>query len=120
MMSDNIIVEKTYKFALMIIELYKFLVEEKREFVMSKQLLKCGTSIGANVNEAQAAFSKKDFIAKMSISAKEARETNYWLNLLKDSGYISIKKSQTKMLFEEIDGIMKILTSIVKTGQENC
>ena len=56
----------------------------------------------------------------MSISAKEARETNYWLNLLKDSGYISIKKSQTKMLFEEIDGIMKILTSIVKTGQENC
>jgi len=118
-MKSNIIVQKTYKFALMVIELYNFLVDDKKEYVMSKQLLKCGTSIGANVNEAQVGFSKKDFLAKMSISAKEARETHYWLNLLKDSGYIDPDKPKVKLMFNEIESIVKILTSIIKTGQQN-
>ena len=80
MLNENLIMNKSYNFALMIIELYKYLSQEKREYVLSKQLLRCGTSIGANVQEAQAAISKKDFMAKMSISAKEALETRYWLN----------------------------------------
>jgi four helix bundle protein len=120
MMDDkNLIVTKSYTFALQVIELYKFLCDEKKEYVLSKQLLRSGTSIGANVNETQAAISKKDFIAKMSISSKEARESQYWLNLLKDSGYIDPHKEKVKSLFSEIASIIKILTSIVKSGQEN-
>jgi four helix bundle protein len=84
---DNIIVKKSYAFALEVINLYKFLIERK-EFVMSKQILRSGTSIGANIHEAVAGESKKDFIHKLSIAVKEARETSYWLNLLKDSSYI--------------------------------
>ncbi|MBN2825663.1 MAG: four helix bundle protein [Campylobacterales bacterium] len=116
---DNLIVGKSYQFALMVIELYKFLTDNKREYVLSKQLLRSGTSIGANVNEAQAAISKKDFIAKMSIASKEARESKYWLLLLRDSNYIDNNKSKVEALFHEIDSIIKILTSIVKTGQNN-
>ncbi|KIM13289.1 MAG: hypothetical protein KU38_01120 [Sulfurovum sp. FS08-3] len=116
---DNLIVAKSYQFALMIIELYKFLSDNKREYVLSKQLLRSGTSIGANVDEAQAAISKKDFVSKMSIASKEARESKYWLLLLKDSGYIDNNKSKVKVLLHEIDSIIKILTSIVKTGQNN-
>ena len=91
---ENVIVDKSYNFSLMVIELYKFLTKEKKEFVLSKQLLRSGTSIGANVNEAQAAISKKDFISKMLISSKEARESKYWLMLLKNSAYIDINKSK--------------------------
>ena len=119
MNEKNLIVAKSYSFALQTIELYKFLCEEKREYVLSKQLLRSGTSIGANVNEAQAAISKKDFVAKMSISSKEARESKYWLMLLKDSQYIDLNKQKVQTLFMEIDSIIKILTSIVKSGQEN-
>jgi len=120
MMDDrNLIMTKSYTFALQVIELYKFLCNEKKEYVLSKQLLRCGTSIGANVNEAQAAISKKDFIAKISISSKEARESKYWLMLLKDSGYIDPSKQKVKQLFSEIESINKILTSIVKSAQEN-
>jgi len=116
---ENLIVTKSYTFALQVIELYKFLCAEKKEYVLSKQLLHSVTSIGANVHEAQAAISKKDFISKMSISSKEARESLYWLNLLKDSGYIDSNKEKVKNLFSEIVSIIKILTSIVKSGQEN-
>ena len=98
MLDDDLIVKKSYNFALMIIELYKYLSIKKREYVLSKQLLRSGTSIGANVQESQAAISKKDFIAKISISSKEALETRYWLNLLIDSGYISRDKEKTKQL----------------------
>jgi four helix bundle protein len=80
--------ERTFKFALSIIELYKYLKEHK-EYVLSKQLLRSGTSIGANVEEAQAAQSKKDFTSKMSIASKEARETRYWLRLLDQSYYLN-------------------------------
>jgi len=111
--------EKSYDFSLMIIELYKFLTLEKKEYVLSKQLLRCGTSIGANINEAQAAISKKDFIAKVSISSKEARESKYWLMLLKDSGYIDPRKQKVKKLLEEVDSLINITTKIVKSSQEN-
>jgi len=88
-------------------------------YVLSKQLLRSGTSIGANVNEAQAAISKKDFIAKMGIASKEARESKYWLMLLRDSNYIDPNKQKVQSLFAEIESIIKITTSIVKSGQEN-
>jgi len=117
--SENLILDKSYQFSLMVIELYKFLTSEKKEYVLSKQLLRCGTSIGANINEAQAAISKKDFVAKMSFSSKEARESKYWLMLLKDSSYIDPNKAKVKQLLEEIKSIIKITTSIVKSGQEN-
>ena len=116
---DNLIMEKSYRFSLMIIELYKFLTQEKKEYVLSKQLLRCGTSIGANVNEAQAAISKKDFIEKISISSKEARESKYWLMLLKDSAYIDPSKGKVKVLVEEVDSLINITTKIVKSSQEN-
>jgi four helix bundle protein len=84
----SIVKEKSYNFALRIVKLYKHLIEVKKEFVLSKQLLRCGTSIGANVEEALGGQSDKDFIAKISIAYKESRETNYWLRLLKDSDYL--------------------------------
>ena len=118
MLDENLIINKSYKFALMIIELYKFLCKEKKEYVLSKQLLRCGTSIGANIQEAQAGISKKDFIAKMSIAAKEALETRYWLNLLIESKYISDDKKKTKKILNEIESIIKILTKIIKTSQK--
>ena len=84
---ENIIVKKSYAFALEVINLYKYLIE-KKEFVMSKQVLRSGTSIGANIHEGISSESKKDFIHKLSIAVKESRETSYWLNLLKDSNFI--------------------------------
>jgi len=118
-MKDNLILQKSYDFSLRIIKLYKFLCENKKEYVLSKQLLRAGTSIGANVNEAQVGMSRKDFVAKMSIASKEARETRYWLDLLVDSGYISKTDNKVKNLFEEIESIISILTKIVKTGASN-
>jgi len=115
-MSKSIIVTKSYQFALKIIELYKFLSYEKKEYVLSKQILKSGTSIGANVEEAQAAISKRDFISKISIASKEARETHYWLRLLKDSNYLLSKYNP---LLDECEELKRILISIIKTSQEN-
>ena len=96
--------------------MYKTLVYDKKEFVLSKQLLKSGTAIGANINEAQAAQSKKDFISKVSIGSKEARDTKYWLELMLKSNFIS--NDEIKDLIQNIYEIIKILTSIVKTSQE--
>lgn len=118
-MKNNLILQKSYDFSLMIIKLYKFLSNDRKEYVLSKQLLRAGTSIGANINEAQAGISRKDFVAKMSIASKEARETKYWLNLLADSGYIDRTNNKIKSLFEEIESIINILTKIVKTGASN-
>jgi four helix bundle protein len=115
-MKENVIVEKSYKFAIRIVNLYKFLINDKKEFVISKQILKSGTSIGANINEAQSAESKMDFIHKLSISAKEARETDYWLRLLKESDYIDL------IMFNSINNdcmeILKIINSIILTSKE--
>ena len=117
MKEDNLIKEKAYSFALEIIELYKYSKIEKKEFVLSKQILRSGTSIGANIEEAQAAQSKKDFLSKISIASKEARETLYWLKLLNDSGHIQ-NYSNKDALFDEITSIINILTKIIKTLQE--
>lgn len=115
MKKENIIQTKSFDFALQIIKLYMQLVKHK-EFVISKQLLRSGTRIGANVEEALAGFSKKDFVYKMSISSKEARETRYWLRLLKHS---KLTDSNLDPYLQEIEQIINILTSIVKTTQKN-
>lgn len=115
MKRENIILDKSFDFALGIIELYKQLVAEK-EYVLSKQLLRSGTSIGANVEEATTAISKKDFTAKMSIASKEARETRYWLRLLDKSKLVNL--DFTKHL-NEAEQLINILTAIVKTSQGN-
>jgi four helix bundle protein len=112
-MKESIIRNKSFEFSLKIIQLYKKLLNEK-EFVISKQLLKSGTSIGANIEEALAGQSKKDFIAKMSISSKEARETKYWLKLLKESELTLLDVNDELKAIEEI---IKMLTAIVKTSQ---
>jgi four helix bundle protein len=108
------ILSRTFEFSVQIIELYKYLQFEKKEFILGKQLLRSGTSIGANVEEATAAQSKKDFIAKMSIALKEARETNYWLRLLKRTDFI--KKDD---LIIESSEIMNILGAIIRTSRKN-
>ncbi len=113
MAKENIIRDKTFNFSLQIIEMYKYLTREKKEYVLSKQVLRSATSIGANVEEATAGQSRKDFISKMSIASKESRETIYWLKLLRRSGYLS----KDDLLNEGIE-ISKILTSIVKTTSE--
>lgn len=112
---QNIIVSKSYAFSLKIIDLYKFLID-KKEYVMSKQVLRCGTSIGANVHEAVASESKRDFIHKLGIAAKETRETSYWLNLLKDSLYITIEKFSE--LIADCNELTKILSSIILTTKK--
>lgn len=112
---ENIIVQKSYAFALAIIQLYKYLIE-KKEYVLSKQILRSGTSIGANVHEAVSGQSKKDFIHKLGISLKEARETSYWLNLLKDSEYITVDSFEK--LNASCNEIIKILNSIIITTKE--
>ena len=117
MKEENLIREKTYSFALEIVKLYRYLSIEKKEFVLSKQILRSGTTIGANIEEAQAAQSRKDFLSKISISSKEARETLYWLRLLNDSNYIQ-NYSHRDALFDEITSIINILTRIIKTLQE--
>jgi four helix bundle protein len=111
----NVIREKSYQFALKIMSLYSEMNGQK-EYVLSKQLLRSGTSIGANVTEATAAQSRKDFISKMSISSKEARETHYWLRLLKDSDLF--KEIDFSSALADCEELIKILTSIVKTAQE--
>jgi four helix bundle protein len=115
-MAESIVRQKSYEFALKIMQLCTQL-KEGRHYEISSQILRSGTSIGANVEEALAGQSRKDFFAKMSIASKEARESNYWLRLLKDSGICD--SNGVKELIGKSDELIKILTSIVKTGQEN-
>ncbi|MEA3495194.1 MAG: four helix bundle protein [Bacteroidota bacterium] len=112
-MEENIILTKTYSFALRIIKLYKYLNEEKKEYTLSRQILRSGTSIGANSEEATGSISKKEFRSKYFISYKEARETHYWLRLLKDSDYIEAKLADS--LIADVEEILKILGAILKT-----
>lgn len=112
-MSENIIIDKSFDFSLKIIELYKIL-NQHNEHVLSRQLLRAATSIGANVEEANAGQTKKDFTTKMSIASKEARETKYWLRLLDKSKIIDIDYSK---YLADIDDLIHILTAIVKTSQ---
>lgn len=114
-MRENPILDKTFEFALLMIKLYKFL-QENKEYVISKQILRSGTSVGANVEEAIGAISKKEFISKMSIANKEARETKYWLRLLEKSQLVPILIEKE---LKEVNEIVNILTKIIKTSQEN-
>jgi four helix bundle protein len=114
-MTESLIQKKSFEFALEIIRLYLNL-QNKREYVLSKQLLRSGTSIGANVEEASAAQSRKDFLSKMSIASKEARETKYWLRLLKQSKMVDVDVTQA---INSVNELIRILTSIVKTTSEN-
>jgi len=115
-MKENVIKGKSYNFALLIIKIYKKLSIEKKEFVLSKQLLHSGTSIGANIEEATGGISKKDFIAKLHISFKEAKETQYWIRLLYDSDYLS--KEDFENLMPACDEILRILSAILKTSKK--
>lgn len=114
MKTENKILELSFDFSLQIISLYKLLVQN-HEYVLSKQLLRSGTSIGANVEEATAGQTRKDFITKMSVASKEARETRYWLRLLDKSKLIEIDSSP---YLNSIEHIINILTKIVKTSQK--
>ncbi len=112
-MSNNVLLCKSKTFALKIIRLYRYLSEEKKEFVLSKQILRSGTSIGANAKEAVVAQSRPDFYSKLHISLKEANETEYWLELLYESGYID--KNMFNSMYSDNKELLKILTSILKT-----
>ena len=116
-MKESILKNKSFKFAVRIVNLYKFLYDEKREFVLSKQILRSGTSVGAMVREAEHSESKSDFIHKMAIAQKEINETLYWLELLSETEYI------TSTEFDSINAdaieIIKMLTSSIKTAKKS-
>ena len=114
---ENIIVVKSKDFAIRIVKLYKYLNENKKEYVLSRQLLKSGTSIGANVKEAIRGQTKPDFYAKMNVALKEASETEYWLEILKETGYID--ETSFKSIYSDCREILKILMSITKTQNLN-
>ncbi|MGD0282289.1 MAG: four helix bundle protein [Dissulfurispiraceae bacterium] len=113
MKQENIVINKSYAFALRIIEIYKHLTIEKKELVLSKQLLRSGTSIGSNVEEAVGGQSERDFFSKMAIAYKEARETHYWIRLLRDSYYLDIKLATSAL--EDCEELLRIIGSINKT-----
>jgi len=112
-MSENILKVKSFQFAVEIVELYKQLSTEKREFVLSKQILKSGTSIGANVEEAIGGQSEADFMSKLSIAYKEARETSYWIRLLRETNILEVNKA--KKLLDDCDELQRIIGSSIKT-----
>ncbi|MCQ2462166.1 MAG: four helix bundle protein [Clostridia bacterium] len=116
-MKESVINEKSKEFALRIIKLYKYLCDEKHEYVISKQLLRSGTSIGANVREAKRGQSKPDFYSKMNIALKEADESAYWLELLHESGYIDDKEYNG--IYPDCEQLIKILVAILKTKPLN-
>jgi four helix bundle protein len=113
MKSDNAVQIKSYDFALRIIKVYKHLSQEKKEFVLSKQLLRSGTSIGANIEESIGGQSKADFFAKITIAYKETRESKYWIRLLRDSEYLTNEQSED--LLKDVEELLKIIGSTQKT-----
>ena len=114
---DNIIRSKSFDFSVRIVNLYKILYYERNEKVISRQLIRSGTSVGANIEEGIAAFSKKEFIFKLQISYKEAFESRYWLKLLFKTEYI--KQSEFESLLFDVEEIIKIMTVILKSSKEN-
>ena len=116
-MDGNAVVEKSFDFAVRVVNLYKYLNREHKEYVLSKQILRCGTSIGANVAEAQRGQSKADFVSKMSIALKEANETYYWLRLLYRTDYL--RKEQFDSLEKDIQELVGLLMAICKTANTN-
>ncbi len=114
---DNPVRDKSFAFALRIVKLYRHLKEEQREYVLSKQVLRSGTAIGALVRESQQAESKADFIHKLAIALKEANETEYWIELLFHSQYIESNSYQS--IHTDLKELLKLLTSIIKTTKQN-
>lgn len=114
-MKQNLILDKSFEFAIEIVNLYKQLLAERKEYVLSKQLLRSGTSIGANVKEAVVSQSRKEFLAKLNISLKEANETEYWLQLLHQTGYLA----DISDILDECHSLIRILTSIIKSTNNN-
>ncbi len=117
MARESIVGEKSVAFGKRIAKCYRYLKDKKKESVMSKQLLRCGTSIGANVREGLYAQSRKDFISKLNIALKEAGETDYWLEVIHSADYFS--DEEYKSLKDDNDELLKLLTSIIKTTKEN-
>ena len=105
--------KKSKRFSVRIVNLYRYLREEKREFILSKQLLRCGTSIGANLAEAECAISRKDFLAKVYIALKECAETKYWLELLNETGYLT--DIQFQSVYSDCEELRKMLSATTKT-----
>jgi four helix bundle protein len=117
MKKDNIFQIKSYAFAVRVVKACQYLNNEKKEFVLSKQLLRSGTSIGANIEEAIGGQSDKDFFAKLTIAYKEARESHYWVRLLKDTDYLN--QEEANSLINDVEELMRIIGSIQKTMREN-
>ena len=113
MSKNSVAYDKAYQFAIRIIKAYKYLNEEYKEYILSKQLLRSGTSIGANLAEANSSISEADFSAKVSISYNECQETKYWLSLLKDTGYL--KENEFNSIYQDAEEIAKILYAILKS-----
>jgi len=113
MKSENIVRDKSYDFSLRIVKLYIFLKDKKKEITLARQIIRSGTSIGANIEEAIGGHSEKDFAAKLSIAYKEARETHYWLRLLGDSGFISTDEKDS--MLQDCEELLKLIGSIINT-----
>ena len=111
--NENVVLTKSYNFAVRIVKMYQHLSSKKKEFVLSKQILRSGTSVGANIEEAIGGISKADFRAKMSIAYKEARETDYWLRLLKDTGYLEVESFNS--IRNDLNELLRLLYSIIKS-----
>jgi four helix bundle protein len=114
---ENNLYHKSFVFAVQIVKLYRYLIENKKEYVLSKQLLRSGTSVGANIAEANGAISKADFSSKLSIAYKESLETKYWLSLLKETEYLDQQKFDST--YSDIDELCKILFSVLRTTRIN-
>ena len=116
-MKSNIILDKSMSFAIRIVRLYQYLCKEKREYILSRQLVRSGTSVGANIHEAINGQSRKDFLSKMYIAFKEATETEYWIKLLTSTDYLT--ENESKSILGSCVEIKKILNSIIKTTKES-
>lgn len=113
MKEENVVLEKSYRFAVRIVRLYQHVSDEKKEYVLSKQVLRSGTSVGANVEEAVGDRSRKDFTAKMGIAYHEARETRYWLRLLRDTDYLTPREAES--ILKDVEELLKLIASILIT-----
>lgn len=117
MKKDNIVLDKSFRFAVRVIRLYQHLKDTKREFILSKQMLRSGTSIGANVRKGNNAESKADFIHKMGIAQKETDETMYWLELLKETDYLAANEFDS--IYQDANELLKLIRSIIITSKNN-
>ena len=116
MNGDNVVMKKSFEFSVRIVRVYQYMCSEHKEYVLSKQLLRCGTSIGANINEAQYAISKKEFLSKMYIAFKECAETMYWLKLLLRTDYLT--ESQYNSIIQDCNELHALLSSITKSARD--